>query len=101
MEKVTQLFGKYVKFANKENRKALMYKLVITVIIYTCLSLGSVNAAVSWTNKQQKDNAKKANVWSRFNDVELCEKLSLSAKGSSMRRMLNAERIKRHLKCPD
>lgn len=78
-----------------------MYKLFITATIFTCLSLSSVNAAVSWSNKQQKDNAKKANVWSRFNDVELCEKLSLSAKGSSMRRMLNAERIQRHLKCSD
>ena len=78
-----------------------MYKLFITATIFTCLSLSSVNAEVRWSNKQHKDNTKKANVWSRFNDVELCEKLGLSAKGSSMRRMLNAERIQRHLKCSD
>jgi len=78
-----------------------MYRLFITAAILTCFSLGSLNAEVRFSNRQHKDNAKKADVWSRFTDSELCEKLKLSNKGSSMKRMLNAERIKRHIKCKD
>ena len=72
--------------------------VTILAVIISGFTLGPTSAA-SWSNKQQKDNAKKADVWSRFNDAEICEKLNLSKKGTKMRRMLNAERIKRHLKC--
>jgi hypothetical protein len=78
-----------------------MYKFFMTAAILTCFSLGSANAAVKFSNQQQKDNAKKADVWSRFTDSELCEKIKLSKKGSSMKRMLNAERQKRRIKCKD
>ena len=75
-----------------------MRKILLLTLLF-CFSIGTANAAVSWSNQQQKDNKKKADVWSRFDDAELCEKISLSAKGSSMRRMLNDERRKRRLKC--
>ena len=73
-------------------------KKVTLFIVLVCLSFSGANAA-KWSNGQQKQNAKKADVWTRFSDSELCEKLNLSKKGSSMKRMLNAERLKRHIKC--
>lgn len=73
-------------------------KKVTLFIVLVCFSLSGASAA-KWSNGQQKQNAKKADVWTRFSDAELCEKLNLSKKGSSMKRMLNAERLKRRIKC--
>ena len=75
-----------------------MGKILLLTTLF-CFTIGTANAFSNWSSQQQKDNKKKADVWSRFDDAELCEKISLSTKGSSTRRMLNVERRKRSLKC--
>ena len=71
--------------------------LLLTVLFYLSF-LAAANAG-NWSSEQQKQNRKKVEIWSRFSDTELCKKINLSKKGTSMRRVLNAERIKRHIKC--